>query len=289
MTRQHLLDPRISLVGRLPPEATLVRFGRLLPVACLSLLVLATPRLGAEPPVLPAVLDPVVAIHDEAEALAPLVAEADTRDASLERVESLLVELVGLGGGEWGSPAQRQVLEELVGLRFTALTTTEPLPEGARGAFLTLVAPGAMVSDVVMGVPASITLSQAIIESGWGKTAPGHNLFGMKGEGPAGSTSHVGIEYRDGKRVHRRSSFRSYHSYAESIEDHARLLTTRARYAATRAVSEDPPAYAKALQGKYATDPRYAAKLMDISTRYNLARFDWAMPDPPSVAEVDEP
>ncbi len=222
-------------------------------------------------------------------ALAPLVASVDTAEAGLERVESLLITLVGGGDLALLTPEERGVLNELVGLRFTALTTAEPLPEGNRGTFLAHVAPGAMLSDVVMGVPASITLAQAIIESGWGKTAPGYNLFGMKGEGPAGSTSHVGIEYSHGKRVHRRSSFRSYESFAESIEDHARLLATRSRYAAARAVAEDPAAFAKALQGKYATDPRYATKLMDLSARYGLGRFDWTMPAAPAVAELDEP
>ena len=255
----------------------------------MSLLVVPAPRLGAEPPPLPAEPDPLAAIHDEAAALAPQVAAPESVGESLERVESLLSGLVGMVDVAAASPGELALLDELLALRFTALTTTVPLPEGSRGVFLAQVAPGAMRSDVVMGVPASITLAQAIIESGWGKTAPGYNLFGMKGEGSAGSTSHVGIEYRHGKRVHRRSSFRSYGSFAESIEDHARLLSTRSRYAEARAVSEDPAAFARALQGKYATDPKYAAKLMDISDRYGLDRFDWSMPTPPAVAEVDEP
>lgn len=255
----------------------------------MSLLVVPAPRLGAEPPPSRVAPDAIAAIHDEAEALALRVGVPDTASASLERVESLLAELVGRVDVGGATAEERVVVEELIALRFTALTTTVPLPEGRRGEFLAQVAPGAMRSDVLLGVPASITMAQAIIESGWGKTAPGYNLFGMKGEGPAGSTSHVGVEYRHGKRVYRRSSFRSYASYSESIEDHGRLLSTRARYADARTVAENPAAFARALQGKYATDPKYAAKLMDLSRRYELARFDWLMPTTPAVAEADEP
>ena len=43
------------------------------------------------------------------------------------------------------------------------------------------------------GVPASVTIAQAIDESGWGQSilaTQDHNLFGLKGSGPAGSDGH---------------------------------------------------------------------------------------------------
>ncbi len=148
------------------------------------------------------------------------------------------------------------------------------LPSGTRGAFLANVIPGAAFADWRWGVPASVTVAQAILESGWGSSAPGFNLFGMKGEGPAGSNARRVVEYRGGKRRRATQAFRAYSSFAESLADHARVLATSRRYAKARAAADDPAAYARALTGVYATDPRYAKKLCDIVDRYALDRFD---------------
>ncbi len=57
-------------------------------------------------------------------------------------------------------------------------------------AFISLVAPGAESAQQRWGVPAAVTIAQAIDESAWGNSqlaADYHNLFGIKGSGPAGS------------------------------------------------------------------------------------------------------
>ena len=46
------------------------------------------------------------------------------------------------------------------------------------------VAPGAIAAQRTYGVPAAVTIAQAIEESGWGQStlaAQDHNLFGIKG------------------------------------------------------------------------------------------------------------
>jgi hypothetical protein len=169
-------------------------------------------------------------------------------------------------------------LADAIALRNLALRAEGDWQEGFRRDFLASTVDGAVASDVRHGVPASITLAQAILESGWGRSAPGHNLFGMKGEGSAGSTWRRVVEYRHGKRTTRKAPFRAYGSVAESIEDHARLLATSPRYERARAAGEDVALYARALQGTYASDPRYARKLLDIVERYGLGRFDWEWP-----------
>jgi hypothetical protein len=174
-------------------------------------------------------------------------------------------------------PAPEQVTD-LLALRYTALTEMEPLPEGYRGEFIGRVAPGAMLADVETGVPASVSIAQAIVESGWGRSAPGNNLFGMKGVGPEGSERRGVVEYHKGKRYRKTANFRRYANVEASILDHARVLSKSPRYAEARAVSDDPAAYARALQGRYATDPRYAEKLDTIRALYGLDRFDWSPP-----------
>ena len=59
----------------------------------------------------------------------------------------------------------------------------------AQQAFISLVAPGAIAAQHRYGVPAAVTIAQAIDESGWGQSelaTADHNLFGIKGAGPAG-------------------------------------------------------------------------------------------------------
>lgn len=148
-------------------------------------------------------------------------------------------------------------------------------PRGSQGAFLKRTAAGASLGDWQWGVPASVTLAQAILESDWGRSAPGNNLFGMKGTGPAGSTVGRVVEYRHGRRSTRLDSFRAYHDEAEALADHARILGSRARYARARKAGDDPRAFARALVGVYASDPRYAQKLDHLIGLFGLDRFDW--------------
>jgi flagellar protein FlgJ len=71
-------------------------------------------------------------------------------------------------------------------------------------------------------------------------------------------------EYVDGRKVGVREAFRAYGSYIESFVDHAKLLGNSARYAAVRQAGS-PEQAAQALQDcGYATDPRYADKLISI-------------------------
>ncbi len=262
-------------------------FGRLVPYVLAAALVLPASRTGAGLPEahLP---DPTAALHDEVEALAA------TREAGLgaaelaPRVDVLVAGLpLELLASRTASPELQAAAEALFDLRAHLVVEAEGLPTGGRGEFLAALAPGAMYSDVVYGVPACITLAQAVLESGWGRSAPAYNLFGMKGVGPAGSTERRVVEYSRGRRGHRVHPFRAYHSFAESMADHARALAGAERYAAARAVADDPAAYARALRGKYATDPRYDKKLMALVELYGLTRFDWA-PQPAAVADAED-
>jgi flagellum-specific peptidoglycan hydrolase FlgJ len=207
--------------------------------------------------------------------------ESDPKRALAATATALdqLAEWTLLSAGPEGGPLDASLCRELAAaavlLRVQALGAIRPFPEGRHGEFLARIAPGAVFGDWSWGGPASVTMAQAILESGWGKSAPGYNLFGIKGEGTAGSAVHRVVEWRDGRRSVRRSGFRLYRSFEESIDDHSRLLATAARYADARAVSEDPARYARALQGRYASDPRYASKLDDLAARYGLTAYNW--------------
>ena len=126
------------------------------------------------------------------------------------------------------------------------------------------------------GVPAAVTIAQAIDESGWGQSALAirdHNLFGIKGTGPAGADMLPTQEYQNGQYVTVTSPFRVYHNVAESIADHGKLLATSSSYQHAMADRHLPDAFATDLTGVYATDPHYGSSLIAIMRLYNLYQF----------------
>ena len=61
-----------------------------------------------------------------------------------------------------------------------------PQDMSAQQAFIDEIAPGAIAAQRQYGVPAAVTIAQAIDESGWGQSSLAirdHNLFGIKGAG----------------------------------------------------------------------------------------------------------
>jgi hypothetical protein len=164
---------------------------------------------------------------------------------------------------------------------------TAAVPEtAAQQAFISEVAPGAVAAQRAYGVPAAVTIAQAIDESGWGQSTlatQDHNLFGIKGTGPAGSVVLPTEEYEDGAWVATSASFRVYYSVAESIADHTRLLATGESYQQAMADRQSPDAFANDLSGVYATDPNYGTNLIAIMRLYNLYRYD---PAPSGTATV---
>lgn len=147
-------------------------------------------------------------------------------------------------------------------------------------AFISMLAGAAQACQKRTGIPASITLAQAALESSWGSRAPGNNLFGIKADrGWTGPTVDVPThEVINGKRLAITCPFRRYSSYAESMLDHAQFLLKNQRYAPCFK-EVDGKGWARQLQAcGYATDPDYANKLIDIMRGRNLAFYDQVTP-----------
>jgi flagellum-specific peptidoglycan hydrolase FlgJ len=160
--------------------------------------------------------------------------------------------------------------------------SSSPMPAPGQGtsaqqAFIGAVAPAAVAAQRRYGVPASVTIAQAIDESGWGQSSLAvneHNLFGIKGTGPAGSYQQLTQEYENGQLITAMSSFRVYGSAAQSVDDHGKLLATSGYYRRAMAVRGNPNSFAASLTGVYATDPEYGAKLVRLMQQYDLYRYD---------------
>lgn len=142
--------------------------------------------------------------------------------------------------------------------------------------------PGAQTSERNTGVPALVALGQLSVESGWGVSAPGHNLFGI--------TAHVSIPESqrqllktrevfaspnmaptpdmpeiisvtprtDGKYDYVvRRWFRKFPDDSASFDFYGQMLQN-ARYAAAFQHTDDPYAFAREIaKAGYATAPNY--------------------------------
>jgi flagellum-specific peptidoglycan hydrolase FlgJ len=149
----------------------------------------------------------------------------------------------------------------------------------AQRAFIAGLVPGAVAAHQKYGVPASVTIAQAIDESGWGQSslaAQNHNLFGIKGTGPAGSVTLPSQEFEGGAWVTIDAQFAAYHNDAESIAGHAQLLAASGYYTKAMADRANPDTFASDLTGVYATDPGYGANLIALMKLYNLYQYDTA-------------
>lgn len=136
----------------------------------------------------------------------------------------------------------------------------------------------AIYTGITKGVPPSITLAQAIIESGWGKYAICNNFFGIKAHGGwTGDTcSSQTNEYGSGGYYQITSSFRAYGSARASFKDHAQFLIDNSRYHFLFSYPiTDYVNWAHGLkQAGYATAPNYGPTLINAIEKYGLQRFD---------------
>jgi flagellum-specific peptidoglycan hydrolase FlgJ len=131
-----------------------------------------------------------------------------------------------------------------------------------------------------LGVPASITLGQIILESSGnynglsGLAFEAKNLFGIKGTGTAGSVSWDTTEYVDGQSIDTNARFAKYNTFYDSMLDHANLLL-KPRYQKYLKNVTSIVDYANGIQAAgYATDPNYANKLLKIIYQYELWKLD---------------
>lgn len=149
-------------------------------------------------------------------------------------------------------------------------------------AFLAAASDAALVGARATGVPASVTVAQAILESDWGRSSlsqDAQNYFGMKVMGTLGNDGAVWLptsEYdADGNLYRTVAAFRAYKSLTDSLLDHDQLLQLAGRYATAMRAAGDPRQFAVELyQAGYSTDPEYPDKLVALMDAYNLYRLD---------------
>jgi flagellum-specific peptidoglycan hydrolase FlgJ len=159
----------------------------------------------------------------------------------------------------------------------------EPVGSMTPAQFILAAAPLARQSQLEYRVPASVTIAQAILESGWGRSklaVNDKNYFGIKcnGQGTIAITCHeyTTIERRpDGTAYEVKASFRVYRSVLDSFRDHGRFLAVNSRYRAAFAYTNNPDRFiAEIHKAGYATSPTYTTQVTSLMGRYNLYQYD---------------
>lgn len=168
--------------------------------------------------------------------------------------------------------------------------------------FIDKYAQNAIDSMANTQVPASVTLAQAALESGWGKHAPQYNFFGIKagskwkGKKQLLKTTEVHKDNDESKHSYPevisitefktdsgatryrwkvKDNFRAYDSATESFDDHGNFLVVNKRYKDAFKHTGDGIEFAKEIaKAGYATDPDYAQSLVSIIKKYKLTQYD---------------
>ncbi|EKY26293.1 glycoside hydrolase family 73 protein [Clostridium celatum] len=150
--------------------------------------------------------------------------------------------------------------------------------------FINLILDGAIENYKEYKILPSITIGQAILESGWGKSelAVSHNnLFGIKADSRWDGAV-AAINSKENYNDSYISNFRKYDSIEESIEDHGRFLFDSDRYRdnglfegktyieQAQALEDAGYSTAKDESGV----PIYADKLIAIIEKYHLMDYD---------------
>jgi Mannosyl-glycoprotein endo-beta-N-acetylglucosaminidase len=148
----------------------------------------------------------------------------------------------------------------------------------------------ALLQQYTTGIPASIKLGQALLESKAGESElaiNANNHFGLKCRNCADDEAYMKTDDEYDKKTGALlySKFQRFNTPEDSYSAHSRRLTTESRYYPLfNNERTDYRAWARGLQKcGYATDPNYAERLIAIIETYNLQRFD-----KPSLLSIPE-
>jgi flagellum-specific peptidoglycan hydrolase FlgJ len=151
--------------------------------------------------------------------------------------------------------------------------------------FIAAAVPGAQRGWREYGVPPSVTIAQAILESGWGRSglaSVDKNYFGIKCfNGVYGKLANGCHVYKTsectkaGTCFGTTGSFRTYASMANSFRDHGNFLRVNSRYKPAFAYTKSSNKFIWAVwKAGYATDPNYYTKITGIMASNKLYQYD---------------
>ncbi|MFZ5466844.1 MAG: glucosaminidase domain-containing protein [Pseudomonadota bacterium] len=142
------------------------------------------------------------------------------------------------------------------------------------GQFVQDLMPHARAAAARLGVDPQVLVAQSALETGWGRHLPSDgegrpsmNLFGIKAHGGWSGERTVAstLEYEGGAMVRKSEAFRAYGSIRAAFDDYVSFLQSNPRYTEALRHAGDSERFVQELQkAGYATDPRYADKILSI-------------------------
>jgi flagellum-specific peptidoglycan hydrolase FlgJ len=167
------------------------------------------------------------------------------------------------------------IIAVLVAVMFAGCTVATASPQD----FIDRMGPVAQEIVPQYGLWPSVFLAQAALESGWGKSwlaTTANNFFGRKClELPCLEIKTP--EYRKGQRMIELHSFQVYDSIPAAVHGYCQQFFRR--YASGAPVypemdASTPETQIRSIAGRYATDPRYADKVLSIIYEWDLQKYD---------------
>ncbi len=145
--------------------------------------------------------------------------------------------------------------------------------------FIALIGPVAQASRLKTGIPASFVVAQAALESGWGGSGlakRANNLFGIKADRSwAGPRITLNTrEFLNQQWVVIPADWRAYPDWQACLVDHGQFLRRNKRHSACFACTIGKKFSQAVAKAGYATDPRYADKLIAMIDKYQLEALD---------------
>jgi flagellar protein FlgJ len=159
---------------------------------------------------------------------------------------------------------------------------TQPIQSAEE--FVRRLHPLAVQAARELGVEPKVILAQAALESGWGRSviqngngSNTYNLFNIKADKAwQGKQAQVAtLEFDQGIAKKVNAGFRSYDSFQESFKDYVEFIKSNPRYGDALKKAGNAEQYMHELQrAGYATDPKYADKVMNIYQGNTMSDFE---------------
>lgn len=157
----------------------------------------------------------------------------------------------------------------LAGAHYALAKPKNKLQSKVASQFITRIAPIAVELGKKHKIPPSAIISQAILESNYGRSAlarEANNYFGIKAYHWKGAS----IRYKAHDGV---DKYRRYDSLRHSVSDYC-LFVTKPRYRKAFQYSNGEDFVRSVARLGYCTDKQYAFWISEIISRYDLSRFD---------------
>jgi len=125
----------------------------------------------------------------------------------------------------------------------------------------------ALCSSQRSAMPALVTVAQAALESNWGHSKlsqEANNYFGIKAHGKHQRIQMCTHECEAGTSVEVKAEFAKYLSMLDCFQCRDGILGRAAVYAGAREKRGDEAAFIAEIAKHWATDPKYAGKLLAV-------------------------